>query len=158
MAPACGYVALWREGSEKVQWPLLIFLSGRELSPILALMPDTSVPPCMPLLSFELLPWWCWNSEGVHMSKFGMGPLRGTTKGVPQFFSPTPIPLVFIAKSYWCFSSWHFYPGLRGWDSSLPRHPPELLIPTSRCGTCLFYISVTLCLLHFWIDVVSLIP
>ena len=56
MAPAAGSVALWGEGSEKGQWPLL------------ALMPDTSVPPCVPLVPFKLLPQ-CWSSEGVSLGR-----------------------------------------------------------------------------------------
>ena len=43
-------------GLEKGQWPLL------------ALMPDTSVPPCMLLVPFKLPPL-CWNSEGVGLSR-----------------------------------------------------------------------------------------
>ena len=38
-------VALWGEGSEKGQWPLL------------PLIPDTSFSPYMPLVSFKLLLW-----------------------------------------------------------------------------------------------------
>ena len=49
-------VALWVKGSEKGQWPLL------------ALMQDTSVPPCMPLVLLKLLPQ-CWSSEGVSLSR-----------------------------------------------------------------------------------------
>ena len=33
MASPAGTVSLWGEGSEKGQWPLLTFLSGRKLSP-----------------------------------------------------------------------------------------------------------------------------
>ena len=43
-------------GLEKGQWPLL------------ALMPDTSVPPYMPLVPFKVLPWG-WSSEGVSLSR-----------------------------------------------------------------------------------------
>ena len=45
-------VAVWGEVLKKGQWPLF------------ALMPDTSVSPCMPLVSFKLL-LWCWCSAGV---------------------------------------------------------------------------------------------
>ena len=44
------------EGLEKGQWPLL------------TLMPDTSVSPCVPLLPFKLLPQ-CWSSAGVSLSR-----------------------------------------------------------------------------------------
>ena len=36
--------------------------------PLLSLMPDTSVPPFMPLVPFKLLPW-CWSPEGVSLSR-----------------------------------------------------------------------------------------
>ena len=42
--------------SEKGQWPLL------------TLMPDTSVSPCVPLVPFKLLPQ-CWSPEGVSQSR-----------------------------------------------------------------------------------------
>ena len=44
------------KGLEKGQWPLL------------TLMPDTSVSPCMPLVPFKLLPQW-WSSERVSLSR-----------------------------------------------------------------------------------------
>ena len=44
------------KGSETGQWPLP------------ALMPDTSVSPCMTLVPGKLLPW-CWSSEGVSLSR-----------------------------------------------------------------------------------------
>ena len=48
--------ALWREGLEKGQWPLL------------ALISDTSVSPCMLLVTFKL-PLWFWGSEGASLSR-----------------------------------------------------------------------------------------
>ena len=54
-----GSVALWLRGGEgldKGQWPML------------ALMPDTSVPPCMLLVSFKRL-HLCWSSDGVSLSR-----------------------------------------------------------------------------------------
>ena len=53
---ALAYLLCGREGSAKEQWPLL------------ALMPNTSVYPCIPLVSFKLPPW-CWSSEGVSLSR-----------------------------------------------------------------------------------------
>ena len=40
----------------------------------------------MPLVPFKLLPWWCWSSEGVSLSEFGTGPLRGTASESSSFF------------------------------------------------------------------------
>ena len=54
MAPAVGSVG--GEGLAKGQWPLL------------TLMPDTSVSPCMPLVTFNLL-YQCWSSEGMSLSR-----------------------------------------------------------------------------------------
>ena len=61
-----GSVALWGEGLEKGQWHLF------------ALMPDTSIPPPLPLVPFKLLSW-CLSSEKVNLSKSACGgSLRGT--------------------------------------------------------------------------------
>ena len=60
MVPACQISVGVRGRSEKEQWTLPALLSGRKLlqppAPALTLMPDTSVPPHMPLVSFKLLP------------------------------------------------------------------------------------------------------
>ena len=65
----------WGEGSEKGQWPLPFCLKD-SCPPAPALMPDTSVPPCMPLVPLNLLPW-CWSSEGVSLSKSMCGFFKG---------------------------------------------------------------------------------
>ena len=51
-----GSVPLWGEGLEKGQWPLV------------TLMPDTSVSPCVSLVPLKLPPQ-CWGSEGVSLSR-----------------------------------------------------------------------------------------
>ena len=51
-----GSGAVLGKGLEKGQWPLL------------APMQDTSVLPCVPLVSFKLLPRH-WNSEGVSLNR-----------------------------------------------------------------------------------------
>ena len=63
-----GSVALLGEGSERGQGPLPAFLSGRRLLPATTLMPDTSVSPYMPVVPFNLLPWY-WSSEGMSLSR-----------------------------------------------------------------------------------------
>ena len=95
MAPAAGSVALWGEGSEKGQWPLL------------ALMPDTSVPPCVPLVPFKLLPQ-CWSSEGVSLSKSICGFFKGNCLGLQNFLPLTQSPLVLTARSCGDLPSWHW--------------------------------------------------
>ena len=49
----CGFVALWQGASEKGQWP---FCLRKSCPPVLTLMPGPSVPPCIPLVCFKLLP------------------------------------------------------------------------------------------------------
>ena len=55
------------EGLSKEQWPLSALLSGRKLSPALTLMPNNSVPPCMSLVPFKMLPQH-WSSELMSLS------------------------------------------------------------------------------------------
>ena len=57
-----GSVALWGQVSQKEQWPLPALLCETKLSLKLSLMPDNSLPPCMFLEHFQLLPQ-CWSSE-----------------------------------------------------------------------------------------------
>ena len=124
-------VALWMEGSEKGQWLLPTFLSERKLSPALALMPDTPVPPCMPLEPFKLFPE-CWHSEGVSLSKSVWGFFKGNCLGLQKLFPPTQSPLDFAARRYGDLSFCHWNPALgcllQGWDSSLLRYPSKICI------------------------------
>ena len=112
--------------SEKGQWPLPAFLSGRELPPALALIPDTSCLPCMPLGPFQLLPW-CWSSERVSLVKCMCGFFKRNCLGLQEFLPLTQSSLVFAARSHGDLPSWpwnHELGGLvRGWDSSFPRYP-----------------------------------
>ena len=145
-------------GSDRGHWPLSAFLSGRKLSPGSLLMPDTSFPPCVPLVSFKLL-HWCWSSEGVSLSKSVHESLKRNCLGLNKFLSLTQFLLVFAARSYGDLSTWHWNPGLGAqvwdWHSSLPRYPTQIFIhhrwvwgPPVPC-------------LHpplpVWMDVVSLI-
>ena len=82
-------------------------------TPTLTLMPDTSVPPCMPLVPFRLLPQ-CWSSKEMS-SNLCIGPLRGTPGTLEALcLSQEQSPLVFTATGYGNFSFWHWNPGL--WD------------------------------------------
>ena len=100
-------------------------------------MPDISVPPCMPLVLFKVLPW-CWSQEGVSLSKSMCGPPKRRRLGIPQFLPPAQPPLVFTVRSYGDLPSWHWNPGLgglvRGWDPSLPRYPFILYPPPVDLG------------------------
>ena len=96
---------------------------------VLALMPDTSVPPCMPLVPFKLLPW-CWSSEGVSLSKFVWGFFKGNCLELQKFLPLTESPLGFATRSYGDLSSCHRNPGLGDlvwdWGSSLSQYPSQI--------------------------------
>ena len=57
------------------------FCLGEHCHPALSLLLDISVPPCMPLVPFKLLPW-CWNSEGVSLSESMHVPFKGNYLGI----------------------------------------------------------------------------
>ena len=61
------------------------FFLGQNCPPAPDLMPDPSVPPCMPLVSFKLLPW-CWSSEGMSLSKSVCGFFKGNSWDSSRFF------------------------------------------------------------------------
>ena len=125
-----GSMDLQGEGSEKGQWPLL------------ALMPDTSVPPSMSLVPFKLLSQ-CGSSEGLSLSKSGCGFFKGNCLGLQEFLPPTQFPLIFAARSYGDLSSWHWNPGLGvlvwGEDSLLLRYPSCILF---GCKCFIFSIMI----------------
>ena len=62
-------------------------LSRRKQSPVLALIPVTSISPHMPLVPFKLLPL-CWSPEVVSLckSKSVWGPLKGDSWESHSFF------------------------------------------------------------------------
>ena len=64
----CGSVWGWaQKGTMASVWPLE-FCPGGNCPPALALVPDTSVYSCVPLLSLQLLPQ-SWSPEGVSLHK-----------------------------------------------------------------------------------------
>ena len=112
MAPACQLC--WGKGLEKGQQPLL------------SLMPETSVPPFIPLVPFKLLPQ-CWSSrEWVWAGKSVRG-LRGTAWGSSSFFHKLN-PHWFLQPE----AMGTYLPGqgflIWIWDSSLLRHPSQIFI------------------------------
>ena len=73
MAPTCWLCGSVGEGLRKGTMASACLSVWKKAFPQLpALMPDMSVPPCMRLVSFKLLPQ-CWSSEGVSLSKFICG-------------------------------------------------------------------------------------
>ena len=118
MAPTCqlcGYGGWVQEWDNSLCPP---FCLGKTCLPDPALMPDTSAPPCVPLVSFKLRPW-CWSSEGVSLSKCVYGFFKENCLGLQKFLPLTQSPLVFAARSYGDLSSWHRNPGLGGVDMGL---------------------------------------
>ena len=76
-----------------------------ESSPLaLTLMPDTSVPRCMPLVPFNLLSR-CLSSEEVRLNKSMSGFLKRNCLGLKKFLLLTQLLLVFAARSYGDLSS-----------------------------------------------------
>ena len=107
------------------------FCLGKSCPSTLALMPDTSFSPCMPLAPITQLPQ-CWSSEGVSLSKSLWGFFKRNCFGLQQFLPPTKSLLIFAARSFEDLSSWHWNPGLgglvRGYDSLLLRNPSRAFI------------------------------
>ena len=100
-------------------------------SPAFALMPDTSVSPCMPLVPFKLLPR-CWSSEGVSLIKSVCEFFKGNCLGLLKFLLLTRPLQVFAARSIVDSTSWHWNLGLGhlvwAWDSSFLRYPSRIFI------------------------------
>ena len=126
------------------------FCLGEICPPALALMPDTSLPPHMPLVPFKLLPQ-CLSSEGVNVSKSMCKPFKRHCLGLREFLSPTRALLVCTARSNGSLSSLHWSPGLGGLIGagtlSSRDNPPKFLAMTRGCGTSLFCVSMSLHLL-----------
>ena len=73
-------------------------------------MSDTSVPPCMPLVPFKLLPWY-WDSEGVGLSKSICRFFKGNSLGLQKFLPLTQALLFFCSQKLWGF----IFLGLTPW-------------------------------------------
>ena len=109
-------VALWlcgRRAQKRDNGLCPPFCLGESCLTALALMPDTSVPPCMPLVPFKLLPWFS-SSKGMSLSKSMCGLFKRNCLGLQKFLPLTQSPLVFAAITYGDLSSWHWNPGLGG--------------------------------------------
>ena len=157
MAPAC-WLCGCVEGSERDNGLCLPFCLGESCAPALALMPDPTLSPCMPLVPFKLLPW-CWSSEEVSLSKSMCGFLKRNYLGLQKFLPSTHSPLVFAARSYGDLSSWHWNPGLGGPGVGLVLLAPEISLPDFYLPHICVGPAHSVCqpLLPDWMDVVSLI-
>ena len=124
----CGGVS-----SEKEQWHVLPLLSGRKLLPSSCLILDNSVPPCMSLMPFNLLPA-CWNSEGVSPSKSVYGTFKRNCQGVQQFlFSTVLIPAGFYSQKLWGLTFLALEPWAGGPGEGLTPVIPEISLLIFIC-------------------------
>ena len=151
MAVTSNSVALWEEGTEKRQWPLPTFLSGRKLSPsscldaryfsssLCATGAFQAATPVLELRGSE--------SEQVVCRFFKRNSLDSS------IFSTYSIPTVFYNQKLWGFN----LPGTGtlGWVSwcgaGAPRFQDILHEFLSNC-------SISPALLPVWMDAISLIP
>ena len=110
------------------------------------LMPDTSGPPCVPLVPYKLPPW-CWSSEGMGLSKFMCGFFKGNFLALQKFLPPT-LPHWFLQLEV----MGTYLPGTKilgcgAWCEAGTPHsqdiPLEFLSTTRGCGTSPFHISTT---------------
>ena len=118
------------------------FSLGEGCPPPHALMPDTSVPPSIPLVPFTLLPW-CWSSEGVSLGKSVCGSFKRNLLGLQKFLSSTAlIPigfysqklcrLMFLALESWLGRAW-----CEAGTPPLLRYVSQFSSITCVCGTIL---------------------
>ena len=101
--PPAGSVALWLCGgrAQKSDSGLCPpFCLGGSCPPAPTLMPDTSVPPCMLLVPFKLLPR-CWSLEGVSLSEFMCGLFNGNCLGLQKFLPLTQSLLFLQPEKLW---------------------------------------------------------
>ena len=63
-----------------------------------------------------------------------------------KFLPLTQSPVVFVARSCGCLSTWHWNLGLGSlvwaWDSSLLRYPSQILSTTCGCGISPFHVCI----------------
>ena len=145
--PPAGSVAVWGrgDGSEKEQWPLPTFMSGRKLSP-------SSCPDARHFSSSLY-------DTGAFQAATLVLELRGSKSesvcrafkrnflGIQQFLPLTQSLLVFIARSYGDLPSLHWYPGV-GLGLLAPKISlPNFYSPYVGCGTAC---SASRALLPVW--------
>ena len=139
------FVGRFQKRSHGLYLPLCL---GRSCPPSLALMPDPSVPPCMPLATFKLLPWcwseWVWTQmEWVWLSPCE-DPLRGTAWDSRSFFyqlSPCWVLYPQVMGIYLPGTGSQGRGPCGGWDSSLLRYASQIFIHYTWMWDQLFCIS-----------------
>ena len=111
--------------------------------PALSLMPDTSVPSCMPLVPFKLLPMLGLRGSESEKVIAYVGSLRVTEALAVS--STDPIPAGFCSQRLWDLPSWHGTLGWGAWcGAGTPRSQgiaPKFPSTTRGYGTSPFHIS-----------------
>ena len=102
--PPASSVSLWGRVQKRDNDFCSPFSLGESSPLALTLMPDTSVPRCMPLVPFNLLSR-CLSSEEVRLNKSMSGFLKRNCLGLKKFLLLTQLLLVFAARSYGDLSS-----------------------------------------------------
>ena len=120
--PLCGSVL--DRAEKRYNGYCLQFCLGESCPPALILMPDTSLPPHIPLMPLKMLPQ-CWSPEIVSLSK---STCRATQEEMPEnpgvSFNSTPTG--FYSQKLWGIIFLALNPGLCclmcGWHPLLPRY------------------------------------
>ena len=102
---------------------------------------STSTPPCMSLMTFELLPWCC-NSEGVNLRRSMLRTFKRYCLGLHKpCLTEAQFLLVFTARSYEESSSWHWNPGgdLCSQDVCLDFYLPHMGVGPVLLHSCFSY-------------------
>ena len=117
------------------------FCQSKNFPPAPALMPDTSVPPSMPLVPFKLL-LCCRRSEGVNLGKSMCGFFKGNYLGLQKFLPLTQFPLVLQPEVMGTYLPGSGTQGLGAWCGAGTlcslETLPKFLSTICGCGTSLF--------------------
>ena len=120
LSPDCQLCGSVEGGSEKVHGLYMTFCLEEGCPAALALMPDTSVSPCIPLMPFNMVPW-CWSSEEWVWVSPLVGSLRGAAWDSMSFFHWLSLHW-FLQPEVWGLSLWNWNPGLGSWCGARTPH------------------------------------
>ena len=134
MAPAYWFHV--REGLAKRKWPLLTLMLNASVSPCILLVLFQAAMQVLELRESE-------SERGESICAF----FKRNCLGLQKFLPPTQSLLVFAVRSCGDLSSWHWNPQLGAWYWSDTPHswqiPSEFLSTTCGCGTSLFHICIS---------------
>ena len=99
------------KSTEKVQWSLPAFLSGRKLSPSSHFDSRCFSSSLYATGTFQGATQ-CWNSKGVSLSESMCGFFKGNCWRLQKFLPPNQSPAFFATRRYRELSFWHWNPEL----------------------------------------------